>query len=76
MQYLKDANPTHFTITVAYPIKGTSLYNEIEDKITVQPDWNSSTDRDIDFRRTYPRNYYNYALKYVINEVNHQKQRR
>ena len=30
--YLKAANPTHFTITVAYPIKGTSLYNEIEDK--------------------------------------------
>ena len=70
VQYLKDANPTHFTITIAYPIKGTSLYNEIEEEITVKPDWNLSTDRDIDFKRTYSKKYYNYALKYVINEVN------
>ncbi len=76
VQYLKDANPTHFTITVAYPIKGTSLYNEIEDKITVKPDWNSSTDRDIDFKRTYSKKYYNYALKYVINDVNASKQQK
>ncbi|WP_333600957.1 B12-binding domain-containing radical SAM protein, partial [Flavobacterium sp.] len=47
IQYLKDANPTLYTITVAYPIKGTSLYDEIEHKITQQPEWESSTDRDI-----------------------------
>ncbi|PQJ79344.1 B12-binding domain-containing radical SAM protein [Polaribacter porphyrae] len=74
--YLKDANPTHFTITVAYPIKGTSLYNEIEEKIIVKPDWNLSTDRDIDFKRTYCKSYYNYALKYVINDVNASKQKK
>ena len=75
VKYLKAANPTHFTITVAYPIKGTSLYNEIEDNITSQPDWVTSTDRDIDFERTYKRDYYDYAVRYVINEVNHQKQK-
>ncbi len=68
--YLKAANPTHFTITVAYPIKGTSLYNEIEDKITVQPNWETSTDRDIDFTRTYSRKFYDYAVKRIVNEVN------
>ena len=75
VQYLKDANPTHFTITVAYPIKGTSLYNEIEEHIITQPEWSNSTDRDIDFIRTYKRDYYNYAVRYVINEVNHYKQK-
>lgn len=74
IQYLKDANPTHFTITVAYPIKGTSLYNEIEDKITVQPNWETSTDRDIDFKRTYSRKFYDYAVKRVVNEVNFHKE--
>ncbi len=69
IQYLKEAKPTHYTITVAYPIKGTSLYNEIEDKITVQPDWESSTDRQIDFKRTYSRKYYNYAVSKVVSEV-------
>lgn len=70
IRYLKAANPTHFTITVAYPIKGTSLYNEIEDKITVRPDWETSTDRQIDFKRTYPRKFYDFAVRRVISEVN------
>ncbi|AWI25365.1 B12-binding domain-containing radical SAM protein [Flavobacterium pallidum] len=69
IQYLKDANPTHYTITIAYPIKGTSLYEEIEKDITVAPDWETSTDREIDFRREYPRKYYDYAVSKVVNEV-------
>ena len=30
IHHLKESNPDHFTITVAYPIKGTELYQEIE----------------------------------------------
>lgn len=73
IQYLKDANPTFYTITIAYPIKGTSLYNEIEHKITKQPDWETSTDREIDFARTYSRKYYEYAVSKVVNEVEFHK---
>ena len=73
IQYLKEAKPTHYTITVAYPIKGTSLYNEIESKITIQPEWETSTDRDIDFERTYSRKYYKYAVSKVVNEVEFHK---
>ncbi len=69
IQYLKDANPTLYTITIAYPIKGTSLYNDIEHKITTQPNWETSTDREIDFKRTYSRKYYQYAVSKVVNEV-------
>jgi len=69
IRYLKKANPTYFTITIAYPIKGTSLYTEIEKDITVQPNWETSTDRQIDFKRTYSRKYYDYAVRRVVNEV-------
>lgn len=69
IDYLKEANPTHYTITVAYPIKGTSLYNEIENDITVHPNWETSTDRQIDFKRNYSRRYYDYAVSKVVNEV-------
>ncbi|WP_445453232.1 B12-binding domain-containing radical SAM protein [Flavobacterium sp. 25HG05S-40] len=69
IQYLKEAKPTHYTITVAYPIKGTSLFNEIEDVITVRPNWETSTDREIDFKRTYSKKYYKYAVSKVVNEV-------
>lgn len=74
VQYLKDANPTHFTITIAYPIKGTSLYTEIEKDIITQPDWETSTDREIDFKRTYKRRFYDYAVKKVVNEVNYHRE--
>lgn len=73
INHLKISNPDHFTITVAYPIKGTSLYNEIADKQIVDLDWSKSTDRDRDFKRTYPRKYYRYAVTKVVNEVNYHK---
>lgn len=75
INYLKDANPDIFTITVAYPIKGTGLYNQIEPFITKQPDWATSTDRQIDFQRTYPRRYYDFAVRRIVNEVNFHKQK-
>lgn len=73
IDYLKRANPNHFTITVAYPIKGTGLYTQIKKDITTQPKWSKSTDREIDFRRTYSRKYYDYAVRKIVNEVNYHK---
>lgn len=69
VRYLKQSNPDQFTITVAYPIKGTGLYNQVENIITTRLDWETSTDRDIDFERTYSRKYYDYAVRYIVNEV-------
>jgi len=69
IQYLIDANPTQFTITKAYPIKGTSLYEEVQAKITTPLEWNKSTDRDIDFVRTYKSEFYNHAIPYVLGKI-------
>ena len=73
IHHLKESNPDHFTITVAYPIKGTELYQEIEAMQTTNLDWSTSTDRQVDFKRTYSRKFYDYAVKRVINEVNYFK---
>ncbi|MEL6969146.1 MAG: radical SAM protein [Bacteroidota bacterium] len=75
LDHLTKADPDLFTITVAYPIKGTGLYDDIKDRITKQPDWFSSTDRDIDFIRTYSRPYYDYAVRWVVNKVQLHKHR-
>ncbi|MBP7511646.1 MAG: radical SAM protein [Bacteroidia bacterium] len=73
IKHLKDSDPDIFTITIAYPIKGTPLFIEIESDITTKLPWELSTDRDIDFKRTYSRNYYNFAVKHIVNEVNAHK---
>ncbi|MGB0886681.1 MAG: B12-binding domain-containing radical SAM protein [Vicingaceae bacterium] len=75
IDYLKAANPNNFTITVAYPIKGTGLYHQIEKDIILKPDWATSTDRQIDFKRTYRRKYYDYAVRKIVNEVNFNKEK-
>jgi radical SAM superfamily enzyme YgiQ (UPF0313 family) len=73
INHLKISLPDEFTITVAYPIKGTPLYAEVEKEFLTNFPWESSTDRDIDFERTYPRPYYDHAVKWVVNEVNAKK---
>ncbi|MGE5795411.1 MAG: B12-binding domain-containing radical SAM protein [Ignavibacteria bacterium] len=73
--HLKKSNPDHFTITVAYPIKGTEFYQEIETQQTGDFSWEKQTDRERDFKRTYPRKYYNYAVQRVHSEFNYYKLR-
>jgi anaerobic magnesium-protoporphyrin IX monomethyl ester cyclase len=68
-RHLKSSDPDHFTITVAYPIKGTPLYEEVESRFIKKLEWDAGTDRDIDFKRTYTRRYYDYAVKMISNEV-------
>lgn len=69
IDHLVRSNPDIFTLTIAYPIAGTPLYSEIEADITTDLPWEASTDRDTDFQRTYPRPYYNHAVRRVHNEV-------
>jgi radical SAM superfamily enzyme YgiQ (UPF0313 family) len=69
MQHLKISDPDLFTITVAYPIKGTPLYDEVEHNFIHQLAWEDTTDRQIDFKRTYSRKYYDYAVRWITNEM-------
>jgi anaerobic magnesium-protoporphyrin IX monomethyl ester cyclase len=73
VHHLKSANPDLFTITVTYPIKGTPLYAEVEDRFLTDLPWENSTDRDIDFKRTYNRRYYDYAIQMINNEMYYHK---
>ena len=69
VRHLKDSNPDLFTITVAYPIKGTGLYEEVQANAFSTLPWAERTDRDLDFKRTYPRRYYDYAVRWTVNSV-------
>ncbi len=73
IKHLKESNPEYFTITVAYPIKGTELFAEIEAEQTNNFNWENNSDRDRDFKRTYKRKYYDFAVRRVTNEVNFNK---
>jgi radical SAM superfamily enzyme YgiQ (UPF0313 family) len=73
LHHLKTSDPDFYTITIAYPIKGTPLYEEVESNFIHQLPWETSTDRQIDFNRTYSRKYYDYAVRWMANEMALQK---
>ena len=75
VRHLKWANPDVFTITVAYPIKGTGLYEEVQATAHSPLPWTERTDRDLDFQRRYPRRYYDYAVRWTVNAVHWHKVR-
>jgi len=69
LEHLKYSNPDLYTITIAYPIKGTPLYSEVENIFIEQLPWESSTDRDIDFKRRFKRRYYEQAIQWINSEM-------
>jgi len=69
LHHLKDSNPDQYTVTVAYPIKGTPLYTEVENLFIEELPWEKSTDRDIDFKRRYNRKYYDHAINWIYYEM-------
>lgn len=74
--HLIQSEPDQFTITIAYPIKGTPLYEETEAMFYGNLDWDTQTDRDQDFKRKHPRKFYEYAVRWVYNEVNLHRKRK
>ncbi|MEP6673919.1 MAG: radical SAM protein [Ferruginibacter sp.] len=76
LTHLKYSNPDQYTITVAYPIKGTPLYSEVENIFTEALPWETSTDRDIDFKRTYKRKYYDHAIQWINYEMLYNKNKK
>ncbi len=71
--HLKDSMPDIFLTTVAYPIKGTPFYTEVENRLVSDKEWDERTDRDLDFKGRYSKNFYRHANRYMVNEVNFHK---
>jgi anaerobic magnesium-protoporphyrin IX monomethyl ester cyclase len=69
IEHLKRADPDQFTITVAYPIKGTPYYEEVSEDIVDPRPWEATTDRDLQLRRPHSSLYYQLAVSRVVNEV-------
>ena len=73
VKHLKDSMPDIFLTTVAYPIKGTPFFQEVEENILTNLPWDKRTDRDLNFSGRYSQKYYRHANRYLVNEVNYHK---
>jgi radical SAM superfamily enzyme YgiQ (UPF0313 family) len=69
IEHLKISAPDVFLTTVAYPIKGTEYYMEVEERITGPGDWVTTTDRDIRLEGRHKRVYYDFVRRWMTGEV-------
>jgi radical SAM superfamily enzyme YgiQ (UPF0313 family) len=66
--FIRDLQPDHYLTTVAYPLRGTALYEEIEDQIIYHSDWKNHLQRELDIKNRYRRPLYTYAIKKTASE--------
>ena len=69
VDHLKKANPDLFLTTVAYPIKGTPYYSEVESRVVEAMPWDERTDRDLTVAGRHSKKFYSYATRWMVNEV-------
>lgn len=69
IEHLKICNPDIFLTTVAYPIKGTPYYAEVEARILSDSTWEQSADRDLTVAGRYSKRFYRFATRWMVNEV-------
>lgn len=76
IDHLKKANPDIFLTTVAYPIKGTPYYQEVQDRLVATKDWPARTERDWVVRGRHSRRYYRFASRWMVGSVALHRQRK
>jgi anaerobic magnesium-protoporphyrin IX monomethyl ester cyclase len=69
VEHLKISNPDIFLTTVAYPIKGTPYYSQVEGRILSDKSWNDRSDRDLTVAGRYSRRFYSFATRWMVNSV-------
>jgi radical SAM superfamily enzyme YgiQ (UPF0313 family) len=67
--HLKRAAPDVFLTTVAYPIRGTTFYAQVEPDILARAPWENRTDRDLTIRGRHTPRYYQFARRWMASEV-------
>jgi radical SAM superfamily enzyme YgiQ (UPF0313 family) len=75
VEHLKAAVPDRLLTTVAYPIKGTPYYEQVADRIIPLKPWAEGSDRDLTVAGRHSRRFYQFATRWMVNEVAWQKQR-
>jgi radical SAM superfamily enzyme YgiQ (UPF0313 family) len=69
VDHLKAAGPNTFLTTVAYPIKGTPYYQSISDRVIARRAWEEGSDRDYTVAGRRSPRYYDFATRWMVNEV-------
>jgi radical SAM superfamily enzyme YgiQ (UPF0313 family) len=69
IDHVKKSDPDIFFTTVAYPIKGTPYFAEVENRVENLKPWNVGSDREVRILNRHSRQFYSFADKLLRSEV-------
>ena len=69
VEHVKKSDPDIFFTTVAYPIKGTPYFSDVEERVENLKLWQESSDREFRIRDRHSRQFYRFADKLLRSEV-------
>ena len=76
IRFVRDLQPDHYLTTVAYPLRGTRLYEEVRDRVLYHRPWTAHLQRELEIRGRYVRPLYQYAIKKLASEYRRKQLKR
>jgi anaerobic magnesium-protoporphyrin IX monomethyl ester cyclase len=73
IDHVKRTRPDIFLTTVAYPIRGTPYFADVEERVTSAVPWQEGSDRDFRIRGRHSRRFYQNADQLLRAEVELEK---
>ncbi len=68
IRFISELQPDHFLTTVAYPLRGTELYDELKDRVLEHSDWQSHLQRELEIEGRYTPALYHYAVRKLASD--------
>jgi radical SAM superfamily enzyme YgiQ (UPF0313 family) len=73
IEHLKTTRPDTFLTTLAYPIKGTTFYDDVKSQLITTDNWETVSDRTVTFHGRHSERFYWFATRHMVNEVRYHK---
>ncbi|RMF59268.1 MAG: radical SAM protein [Calditrichaeota bacterium] len=71
IEFVKTQQPDVYLTTVAYPLRGTRMFEEVQDRIITEHPWEEQFQRTLELRDRYTPQLYQYAIKKLASEYRH-----
>jgi len=68
IEFISELQPDKYLTTVAYPLRGTTMYSEIKDRIIYGDGWEQHLQRELDIKERYTKPLYDFAIKKLASE--------
>lgn len=73
IDFVRDLQPDKFLSTVAYPLRGTTLYDEVKQDISGNGNWESHLQRELGLKNRFTDALYQFAIKKLAVDFHRQR---